>query len=132
MVCVIRGTKEVRLNIYIICAEHEINISIFVDIGFACQDLASIADGIHLPGCLEFIVARSTLSPKHAPRHQHKLDPLHPAPVKLRNRVRYWVEKLLSLIACAPAASLLLLRAYLSPAAISCCPSTAPSFSVAQ
>jgi hypothetical protein len=42
---------------YIICAEHEINISIFVDTEFAHQALASIADGLHLPGCLAFIVA---------------------------------------------------------------------------
>lgn len=52
-------TEGVRLDMYIIRAEHEINISIFVATEFACQDLASIADGLHLPGCLEFIVARS-------------------------------------------------------------------------
>jgi hypothetical protein len=30
------------------------------------------------------LVAGSTLGPKHAPRHQHKLDPLDPTPIHLQ------------------------------------------------
>jgi hypothetical protein len=86
--CVRNGSgEEIRLDMYIVEQDTNISIAIVVDgpIAIACVALASISDGLHLPGCLEFIVARSTLSPKHAPRHQHKLDPLHAAPVKLKS-----------------------------------------------
>ena len=81
-----------------------------------------IGEGIHLPGSLEFIVARSTLGPKHAPRHQHKPE-RHQAALFVADSSRYpnWPQA----IARACTTTLRLFRSFppvAAPAAARHCP----------